>query len=236
MNSSKDLLIDYPMSSFRGVSLFIGMNFIGTELTDKVFESNNSKIVSAKTIILWYFSRADTPIAKRRLKETSLKLFKLGQEGEFLDHVRFEIFGDEIANSEMVRGAIEATVLMSIGFGLLLVFVTLVVYQKMRKMSRLTIPVIVFTTVLCPFLGCLAAFGLITLLGFPIYTIMCVVPFLVQGVGVDDSFIMLQSWAQHRHITSLKDRMAIVFVHIGPSITITSLTNTISFGIAYGKI
>jgi hypothetical protein len=81
----------------------------------------------------------------------------------------------------MVRGAIEATMLMSIGFLLLLIFVTFTVYQKMRKISRSSVPIIVFTAVLCPFLGSFAAFGLCTLLGFSTYTIMCVTPFLVQG-------------------------------------------------------
>jgi hypothetical protein len=163
----------------------------------------------------------------------TLELFKLGQAGEYLEHVRFEIFGDEIANTEMVRGAIEATMLMSIGFMLLLIFVTFTVYQKMRKMSRVSVPVIVFTAVLCPFLSSFAAFGLCTLLGFSIYTIMCVCPFLVQGVGVDDAFIMLQSWSQHRKVSSLKERMSLVFVHVGPSITITSLTNIMAFAIGF---
>jgi predicted RND superfamily exporter protein len=155
-----------------------------TLLLDNYFATNNSKITYAKTIILWYFTRADTPIAKQRLKEVSLDLFKLGQAGEYLDNVRFEIFGDEVANAEMVRGAIEATLLMTIGFFLLLIFVTFTVYRKMREMSKTSVPIIVFTAVLCPFLGSFAAFGLCTLLNFKIYTIMCVSPFLVQGVGV----------------------------------------------------
>lgn len=157
----------------------------------------------------------------------------MGQAGEFLDNVKFEIFGDEIANAEMVRGAIEATMLMSIGFLLLVIFVSFTVYHKMKKMSKLSVPLIVFTTVLCPFLATVMAFGLCTLLGFSVYTIMCVCPFLVQGVGVDDAFIFLQSWAQHRNVNSLKDRMPLVFVHIGPSITITSMTNFLAFGIGF---
>uniref|UniRef100_A0A915D3S9 SSD domain-containing protein n=1 Tax=Ditylenchus dipsaci TaxID=166011 RepID=A0A915D3S9_9BILA len=52
-------------------------------------------------------------------------------------------------------------------------------------------------------------------------------------VGVDDAFIMLQSWDQHKHIRDLKQRLCVVMVHVGPSITITSLTNTVAFGIGY---
>lgn len=84
--------------------MFIGMNFVGTKLSNDYSSSNNSKIIFVKTIILWYFARHDTPQSKLGLKEISLELFKLGQEGKYLDNVKFEIFGDEIANSEMVRG------------------------------------------------------------------------------------------------------------------------------------
>uniref|UniRef100_A0A915D233 Uncharacterized protein n=1 Tax=Ditylenchus dipsaci TaxID=166011 RepID=A0A915D233_9BILA len=74
----------------------------------EVFASNNSRIVSVKTIILWYFSRADTTELKSRLRKATLELFESAKQGKRLKYVDFQIFGDEIANSEMVRGAIEA--------------------------------------------------------------------------------------------------------------------------------
>jgi len=36
-----------------------------------------------------------------------LDLFEKAKKDELLEHVKFEIFGDEIANSEMIRGALE---------------------------------------------------------------------------------------------------------------------------------
>lgn len=62
---------------------------------------------------------------------------------------------------------------------------------------------------------------------------MCVTPFLVLGVGVDDAFILIECWTNSRHIKSKRQRLSAVLVNIGPSITITSLTNTIAFGIGY---
>uniref|UniRef100_A0A915D398 Uncharacterized protein n=1 Tax=Ditylenchus dipsaci TaxID=166011 RepID=A0A915D398_9BILA len=104
------LLLDYPTSIYHGNKLFVGMNMIGAQLTKngEVFASNNSRIVSVKTIILWYFSRADTTELKSRLRKATLELFESAKQGKRLKYVDFQIFGDEIANSEMVRGAIEA--------------------------------------------------------------------------------------------------------------------------------
>uniref|UniRef100_A0AC35GK39 SSD domain-containing protein n=1 Tax=Panagrolaimus sp. PS1159 TaxID=55785 RepID=A0AC35GK39_9BILA len=53
------------------------------------------------------------------------------------------------------------------------------------------------------------------------------------GVGVDDAFILIECWTNSKYIKSKKERISAVLVNIGPSITITSLTNTIAFGIGY---
>ena len=52
-----------------------------------------------RSIILWYFNRADTVETRERLRNVTLKLFKEAQEENRLEHVNFKIFGDEIANT-----------------------------------------------------------------------------------------------------------------------------------------
>lgn len=50
--------------------------------------------------------------------------------------------------------------------------------------------------------------------------------------GVDDSFLMTHSWQRmSRHNYPVIDRLGLVYEEVGPSITITSLTNFLSFGI-----
>lgn len=44
---------------------------------------------------------------KSILRKESLELFEKAKDEKFLEFVNFEIFGDVIANSEMIRGAIE---------------------------------------------------------------------------------------------------------------------------------
>ncbi|KAJ1347779.1 Sterol-sensing domain of SREBP cleavage-activation [Parelaphostrongylus tenuis] len=184
----------------------------------------------AKSIILWYFSRVDTPERKETYKETTLNLFRVSTEGSFSNLVDFHIFGDEIANSEMVRGALEATFLMSIGFIFLLVFVIAVVW---RQTTLQVTPFLVAITLITPFLATLAAFGLLSWMKYPIYSMQCVTPFLVLGIGVDDSFILIHRWKHRSDIPDHSLRLTKVIVDVGPSITITSLTNIIAFGIGF---
>jgi hypothetical protein len=78
-----------------------------TKFVDMVFPENNSKIIYVKCLILWYFSRADTIDSLESYKELTWDLFQKSQNSSYLNYINFEIFGDEIANREMIRGAIE---------------------------------------------------------------------------------------------------------------------------------
>ncbi|VDO40293.1 unnamed protein product [Onchocerca flexuosa] len=83
------------------------------------------------------------------------------------------------------------------------------------------------------------ALGLLILLGLRPGSILCVTPFLILAIGVDDAFLMISAWNRidiemRNGIVSYKtirERMALVLTDIGPSITITSLTNMLAFGI-----
>ncbi|VDM82421.1 unnamed protein product, partial [Strongylus vulgaris] len=168
----------------------------------------------------------------------------------------------------MVRGALEATFLMSIGFVFLLLFVIAVIWRQSSLratpflvavtlltpflatvsafglLSWLRYPIysmqcvtpflvlgIVAVTLLTPFLATVSAFGLLSWLRYPIYSMQCVTPFLVLGIGVDDAFILIHRWKHRSDVSDHAARLTKVIVDVGPSITITSLTNIIAFGI-----
>ncbi|TKR80649.1 hypothetical protein L596_014689 [Steinernema carpocapsae] len=90
-----------------------------------------------------------------------------------------------------------------------------------------------------PFMSCGAAFGILFFCGMRFGPILCVTPFLILAIGVDDSFLMLHAW--HRVVKkarkekndgdSLESRLAEVLVESGPSITISAATNILAFTI-----
>lgn len=59
-------------------------------------------------------------------------------------------------------------------------------------------------------------------------------PFLILAIGVDDVYIFLHSWSLSDRSLPLRNRIAETLSEAGPSITITSLTNFLSFVIGIG--
>ncbi|KAL4002759.1 Patched family protein [Acanthocheilonema viteae] len=225
----KDAIFDFPRSTIFGQELFLGSNLFSVQTSDHVFP-NRSTITRVGTIMFWHLANADNPHKLKTLQNVTVTLFEMSRKRNTSKWINFNIFGDEIANREMIQGAYEATKLMTLGFILLLCFVFLVMW---RKMELRLLPSVVFATIFSPLLAASSSFGIISWLRLPIYSMMCITPFLVLGIGVDDAFIMIQAWSRLKSITSRNERLAQVFVEIGPSISITSITNLIAFGIGY---
>uniref|UniRef100_A0A915MID2 SSD domain-containing protein n=1 Tax=Meloidogyne javanica TaxID=6303 RepID=A0A915MID2_MELJA len=84
---------------------------------------------------------------------------------------------------------------------------------------------------LCPLMASGTALGLLFLFGVRFGTVLCVTPFLVLAIGVDDAYLMIHAWQRIKSkekeinrgiIETIKER---VLVDTGPAILISALTN-----------
>lgn len=73
------------------------------------------------------------------------------------------------------------------------------------------------------------AWGLLAYCGHPWQAINLASVFLLLGVGLDDTFVMLSAWRHTDDTLPLADRMRECYKEAAVSITITSLTNILSF-------
>ncbi|XP_011307702.1 patched domain-containing protein 3 [Fopius arisanus] len=78
-------------------------------------------------------------------------------------------------------------------------------------------------------LATVSAFGLCMYIGIDFIGINLAAPFLMIGIGIDDTFVMLAAWRRTNILDPVPERMAKTLSEAAVSITITSLTDMISF-------
>ncbi|XP_067131200.1 patched domain-containing protein 3-like [Centruroides vittatus] len=116
-----------------------------------------------------------------------------------------------------------------------LLFISGVIMTSFSFVSCLTFdavsskPLIGLAAYFSPLLGTAAAFGLLLHCKVEYIDINVAVAFLTIGIGMDDSFVLLAAWRRTNKNHSVKERMSETFSDVCISITMTSLTNFISF-------
>ena len=97
-------------------------------------------------------------------------------------------------------------------------------------------------------LGCIGigigtSYGFSSLIGVPYTPMHSILPFLLLGIGIDDMFVIVQSFdnlKEHEKSQDLPSQFGIALKHAGVAITITSVTDLLAFGIGifyyYSKI
>ena len=75
----------------------------------------------------------------------------------------------------------------------------------------------------------IAGFGFCCYAGVEFISLNFAAPFLLLGIGIDDTFVVLSSWHRSSPHLSTPERMGRCFSDAAVSITVTSLTDFFSF-------
>lgn len=142
------------------------------------------------------------------------------------------MIGHKILDHEMLRHGKKMTPFFAAGFTIVGLFVAFAIIVPSALQGSLDSSKfwIVLVALGCPMLAIIAAFGTMTLLSLRVNSFLLVMPTLVLGIGVDDGFLLIHSWLRHRHLNP-RLRITAVLVDVGPSMTITTITNVVSFAI-----
>ncbi|KAK3599821.1 hypothetical protein CHS0354_022387 [Potamilus streckersoni] len=129
-------------------------------------------------------------------------------------------------------GAVKAdTSLLIAGFSIVFVFVIVVLGRISMVEHKLYVSIAGILTI---GLAILFAYGIAMVFGVMYGPVHALMPFLLLGIGVDDMFIIVEEW---RNLTKedqkleLKERIARALKHSGVSVTVTSVTDIVAFGI-----
>ncbi|XP_067135658.1 patched domain-containing protein 3-like [Centruroides vittatus] len=86
-------------------------------------------------------------------------------------------------------------------------------------------PLIGFSGCISSLFAVVTAFSILVVCGMKYAETNVIVPFIVIGIGLDDSFVLLAAWRKTNPKDSVEKRMSITYSEATVSITITSLTN-----------
>eukprot|EP01059_Diplonema_ambulator_P036350 TRINITY_DN9023_c0_g1_i2.p1 TRINITY_DN9023_c0_g1~~TRINITY_DN9023_c0_g1_i2.p1 ORF type:complete len:937 (+),score=302.57 TRINITY_DN9023_c0_g1_i2:144-2954(+) len=116
--------------------------------------------------------------------------------------------------------------------GLIMGYVAMILYATFilsRSRFKYSHSILGIASVISVAMSTFAAYGFCWYLGIKFNTIVQVLILVLLGVGIDDTFVIMDSWWDCAEEPDMKERMILALKHAGPAITITSLTDLVAF-------
>lgn len=193
---------------------YTALNFGGVEL------NNEDEILSSKAVKLIYLlKKSDAAYIWQHqfLHETK----NLNFEGIRTSHIAAISISEELErNAETVQPLCSVAVILMVIFGM-----CVCLNRDWVKAN----PWLGLVGCISAGLGVLSAFGIVLLCGVPFNDIVASVPYLMLGIGMDDTFVLLAAWKRTDPKDTVEERMSASYSEAAVSITITSVTNFVSF-------
>ncbi|XP_067946636.1 patched domain-containing protein 3-like [Watersipora subatra] len=200
----------------------------------------SGRVSAASAALFTYFMQGTNASASEYQEEDEVTLATQAWELEFVDIVnncsgqRVEkcyalaarSFGDEVGSSILGDVAF-----LSAGYILIILYVALILGRFNCIEMRVYLAI---AAVIAVGLSIAVSFGLSSAFGIGYGPVQSILPFLLLGLGVDDAFVIIQAW---NRLTPTELSLPIVersgraLRHAGVSITVTSITDIVAFGI-----
>ncbi|KIH64161.1 patched family protein [Ancylostoma duodenale] len=187
-----------------------------------------TSISSVKVVVLYFRTDRQNEEVASSLQSWETSMF------DYVEHFQHPILNvtcnsDALIAREVRKNGLTCIPYFTISVALVYCFILV---TNRREHFKLTHSVFMaFLGVAGPLMAVGTTFCLLFLMGFPFNSITLVMPFLIIGVGSDDVFIIIHAMRKTDKRTSLEDQIAETMEEAGPSITVTSVTNILSFGI-----
>ncbi|XP_076059078.1 patched domain-containing protein 3-like isoform X2 [Oratosquilla oratoria] len=126
--------------------------------------------------------------------------------------------------------------LLTVGFATVFTYVQIML-GKFNKVEQR--PLLSLLGLLCVGMATLISYGLCSAFDIPYGPVNSIMPFLLLGLGIDDMFVIMQSWnnlSPKEKQQHLAVRIGATLKHAGVSITVTSITDFMAFAIGAGTV
>ncbi|KMY91712.1 patched domain-containing protein 3 [Drosophila simulans] len=197
--------------------------FGGTKLTE------DNYVISVPAIQLVYFVTADTKRQDAKgaeWEETFLRVVGNAENSGQFKHISVSYFASRTLDHELEKNTKTVVPYFSSTFLLMGLFSIITCMMGDSVRSK---PFLGLMGNVSAIMATLAAFGLAMYCGIEFIGINLAAPFLMIGIGIDDTFVMLAGWRRTKAKMPVAERMGLMMSEAAVSITITSVTDFISF-------
>uniref|UniRef100_A0A915Q273 SSD domain-containing protein n=1 Tax=Setaria digitata TaxID=48799 RepID=A0A915Q273_9BILA len=216
--------LTYPSMDVFGNRIYLANNIFQVEL------NNRSHIIeSCRMIAINFQAIQNNASSAEMMNRWEHEVFLFSESTKNNSLIRVFATSEGLVSKEVRRTGLQALPFITVSFLAVLLFTVVTSLKRDPVTSK---PWEAAFGAFCPILSLVASFGLLFWCNFPFLPIVCVVPFLVLAIGVDDVFIFLHCYHQTDPRLPVEERIGKMLAEAGPSITITSLTNFLSFAIS----
>lgn len=140
--------------------------------------------------------------------------------------IRLEFVAERSFADEFQRAIARDMYLVPVIGFLMAAFTCLVFYRKDRIQSRCLLGVLSVVTIT---MSLCSGFGLLFICGVPFSSMTQLLVFIIYGVGLDDTFIIMGAYLRTDDTLDPVERVRVTMQEVGPSITATTVTTSTAF-------
>ncbi|CAG9530179.1 unnamed protein product [Cercopithifilaria johnstoni] len=209
---------------------------MGTVLSGVTLNESNGTIETAELTQLFYFLKQESHIVRRYSTAFSYAVEYYLLHVYKSDIISFSFSHYHSLQDGLAENTKDFTWNFLTSFSLLSIYATIFSYV-LKKQPRTGIdwirskPYVACAGLITTLLAICSGFGLALIVGIPYNVINTIIPFLIIAVGVDDMFVMNACWNQTSQTDTVSKRMHDMMGHAGVTISITNITDILSFAV-----
>jgi Niemann-Pick C1 protein len=143
--------------------------------------------------------------------------------------VVLEVQAERSFSDEFTRAIVKDIPLVPAVFVIMSIF-TCALFTKRDKVRSQAL--LGFTAVCSVFLAILSGYGLLFICAVPFTSMTQILPFIIFGVGLDDAYILTGAFNRTNPNKTPEQRMEDTIEEVGLSITVTTVTSAVAFGLS----
>lgn len=196
-----------------------------------IVSKTNGTILSASTTQMTWVTTGHEKV----VKEWEAKMIAIARKGH-PDISHTYVYASRSFDDEGYGAVDRDITLLTAGFSIVFIFVML----SLGKFNLIEQKIYVsLAGMLCVGLSLLFAYGLATAMNLIYSPIQSIMPFMLLGIGVDDMFVVVEAWknlSPEEKDLSVPRKIAITLKQAGVSITVTSVTDAVAFGVGASTV